>query len=67
MKFRDVPQGTDISIDGKRYRKCRPWAPEQFNAFLMEADVGADAGTFRVILPEKEVRLFRRLPTWRLN
>ncbi len=43
VKFSEVESGADILIDGLKYRKSRPWAPQQFNASLMDDSIDYEA------------------------
>ena len=56
MKFSDVSDGTDVIIDGTRYRKTRPWSPQQYNASNMSD--GADLPTFAKIKADQGVKLY---------
>lgn len=43
VQFSEVEDGAGVLIDGIRYRKTRPWAPQQYNASLVDDGVDYEA------------------------
>lgn len=58
IKFSEAEDGADILVSGLKYRKTRPWAPQQFNASLIDDSVDYEAYfPFIRVEDDKEVGL----------
>lgn len=58
LTFSDLQNGDDFLLKGVKYRKTRPWAPQQFNASLMENT--PDKPTFITIEANEIVKKYLR-------